>query len=172
MLVSINDGSENPTGESKPDLGAGNFNATVEVTSPPAWPVTITNITGYSDGPTVEGITPMCGFHAVITYNTGKTAKKATLSAQTMLAAAKELYGVGLGQAEADLTASPFNPGTFNVLPSNLTAGTDYQFIARIRDNQSNLLGVRFGAMFTLDPTTFEGGCPLPGEIISTNFGS
>ena len=85
----------------------------------------ITNITGYSDGPTVDENNAMCGFHAVITYS-GTLKKKVTATARTMLIAPALLGSDGLGYAVTWLGKSPFDPGTFNVLPTNLTADAYY----------------------------------------------
>ena len=66
-----------------------------------------------------------CGFHAVITYS-GTLKKKVTATARTMLIAPALLGSDGLGYAVTWLGKSPFDPGTFNVLPTNLTADAYY----------------------------------------------
>jgi hypothetical protein len=165
ILLSMNGAGADPSADSIPALGEGNFNATVRITAP-IWTAPITNITGYSDGPVVDAENnATCGFHAVITY-TSKKVKKGTAWAETALIAG----GIEqLGSTWAWLDKSPFDPGGFSVLPSELLGDTLYQFAARIEDDATgDLLGAGFSSMFTLDPTTFVDGCPAPGQIVPT----
>ena len=86
-----------------------------------------------------------------------------------MLTAPAFLGSDGLGYAVTWLGKSPFDPGTFNVLPTNLPADAYYQFAAEITDcSTGDLLGARFGSVFMLDPTTFVDGCPAPGQLVPT----
>jgi hypothetical protein len=162
ILLSMNDGSE--SGVSEPALGEGNVNATVLITAP-TWTTPITNITGYSDGPVVDAQNnTWCRFHAVITYE-GKVNKNTAWALTGLVADGFDQ----LSYTWNWLDKSPFDPGTFDFPASYLTADTLYQFAARIEDDTTgDLLGARFGSIFTLDPTTFVDGCPAPGQIIST----
>lgn len=170
VLVSINDGSQNPTSESKPDLGAGNFNATVAVTAP-EWPVSITNITGYSDGPFVDqNNNTWCLFHAVITYE-GKSRKKLNATAMSSFLQAYSANSA-MSWVQTTLGESPYDPGTLTLNPADLVARDDYQFGAQIQDSAYNTLGIQFTSLFTLDPTTFVDGCPVPGQLVSTDYGT
>ena len=172
MVMSFNDGSQNTFTDWKPVLGAGNFNANVQLASqlPAGTGVTITKITGYSDGPTLDASNnPVCAFHTEFEYSANKAKTVQAAAAATGISEYTIDWQIG-GSAEAvTLGASPFNPGTFTTA-TNLPAD-DYAFTATIVGSNKDLLALQLSSAFTLDPTTYIDGCPKVGQIISTSLG-
>jgi hypothetical protein len=164
ILLSMNDGSQNPTTKWEPDLGAGNFNASVRLTAPKAPAATITSITAHSDGPVdVAGVTK-CGYHVTFEYTVNKAKPLVGALAVTVFS-----YGDGIGPGvQETLTASPFTGSAFHNAP-NLPSG-DYYFSAIIENAQLDTLAVR-SAMVHFDSTKYDTfGCPDKGPLASTSL--
>jgi hypothetical protein len=115
--------------------------------------LTITSLTGYSDGAQGGGL---CGFHGVFTY-TG-TAKPG----YTFRTALLENNGLAWGSPFTGVGSSPFNPGSFTVPAVDLTTG---QYWFRVDINGGR------GVRATLSTSKFSmSGCPAAGQLVSTSF--
>ena len=167
-LVSINDGTENRLAEWQPALGAGKFNATVQVLPPKSTGVMVTNVTGYSDGATIVEGTPTCGFHTVVTY----TADKKTKGAGVWTGLFDN--GTSIGMTADPIAASPLTSTNIQVAAADLKLSSGYQFIVMVNGSEGDLLAFLFSSPFSLDPTNanWVNGCPPVGELVSTSWGS
>jgi hypothetical protein len=129
-----------------------------------AGPLTITNVAGYSDGPTGVPTRP-CGFHVVVTY-TGKPQKGVGVDPTLFRGHGASAIVVALRPGPMEpLGPSPFT--TSGMQGDNLVTASDYYFVVQLSSKNNRLLAGYQTQDFLLDTSTFQGGCPVPGELVS-----
>jgi hypothetical protein len=127
--------------------------------------LTITNVAGYSDGPTGIATRP-CGFHVVVTY-TGKPAKGVGVDPTLIRGTTTSGTVIALRPGPMEpLGPSPFT--TSGMQGGNLVTASDYNFIVQLSSKRNKVLAEYQTQDFSLDTSTFQNGCPAPGQIVSS----
>ena len=129
-----------------------------------AGPLTITNVAGYSDGPTGVPTRP-CGFHVVVTY-TGKPQKGVGVVPTLFRGHGASATVVALRPGSQEpLGPSPFT--TSGMQGDNLVTTSDYYFIVQLSSKNNRTLAEYQTQDFSLDTSTFQGVCPVPGQLVA-----